>query len=406
MDMKLGYKSHRYSIFIFLFIVLLSVCYVLPSGSIAGFINIKIIALFLSFIWLVFFKPKPTILAASIFFIVLSPWLVLGVINGYGYLSFSQFKDIYVTFFIVFMTLLYIYNMQGDCKKLLSVFFVCAVSLAILKLIIYFFSIVTGNPVSFYINLISAFFGVKLMTLDVSNGGFGRINFISDYLIPYLIFYLLQYGQSYTRSVAVRYFIVLFLIISSFASFSRFIWGMTILSILGAVFLSNLKQRLLIIVLILLCSSFFMISDVSDALALRFSTQQVSSSDGIRDIQYKFLMEEFDSSPIIGNGLGSYVKEYIRSADAMYSYELQVNALLMQVGVIGVMILFFLIVCLYMKPFMKIKFITDRFIFSLLFLSWLGSGFFNPVLFSSMGGVIFSFFLLYPSTIFYKDNLR
>lgn len=148
----------------------------MPSGSIAGLINIKIIALSLSFAWLFSFKSKQTIFAACLFFIVLSPWLVLGVINGYGYLSFSQFKDIYITFFIIFMTLLYVYNMQGDCRKLLSVFFVCAVFLAILKLTIYLFSIVSGNPVSFYIELISGFFGVKLMTLDVSNGGVGRIN--------------------------------------------------------------------------------------------------------------------------------------------------------------------------------------------------------------------------------------
>lgn len=406
MGIKMGYKLQRDSIFVFLFIVLLSVCYVLPSGSIAGLINIKIIALSLSFAWLFSFKSKQTIFAACLFFIVLSPWLVLGVINGYGYLSFSQFKDIYITFFIIFMTLLYVYNMQGDCRKLLSVFFVCAVFLAILKLTIYLFSIVSGNPVSFYIELISGFFGVKLMTLDVSNGGVGRINFISDYSIPYFVFYLLKYGQSYTRSAAIRYFIVIFLIISAFASFSRFIWGMTILSILGAIFLSNLKQRLLIIILILFCIPFLMISDVSDALALRFSSEQVSSSDGIRNIQYQYLMEKFDSSPIIGNGFGSYVKEYIRSTDAMYSYELQMNALLMQMGVIGFVVLFFLVVSLHIKSFIKIKPITDKLVFSLLFLSWLGSGIFNPVLFSSMGGVIFSFFLLYPSTVFDKNSFK
>lgn len=404
--MKLRHKSQYEVVFIFLITVLLSVCYLLPSGSIAGFINVKIIVFSLLFSWIVFFKPLITLSAASCFFIALSPWLILGVINGYGYLPFSQFKDIYITIFIVFLTYLYVYDLKGDCKKILSLFFVCAVFLAILKLFIYLFSIVSGNPVSFYIEFISDFFGVKLMTLDVSNGGVGRINFISDYSIPYLVFYLLKYGLVFTRSTLIRYFIVILLVVSAFASFSRFIWGMTIISILGAVVFSSLKQRLLITIFIAFCIPFLFVSNVSDALALRFSTQQVSSSDGIREIQYNALMENFTSSPILGHGFGSYVKEYVRSVDAIYSYELQINALLMQMGITGLIVLFFIIVSLYIKPFLGIKSVSDRFVFSVLFLSWIGSGFFNPVLFSSVGGVIFSFFLLYPITICNENNTR
>lgn len=81
MGIKMGYKLQRDSIFVFLFIVLLSVCYVLPSGSIAGLINIKNNSTFLILRVAFSFKSKQTIFAACLFFIVLSPWLVLGVIN-------------------------------------------------------------------------------------------------------------------------------------------------------------------------------------------------------------------------------------------------------------------------------------------------------------------------------------
>ena len=47
---------------------------------------------------------------------------------------------------------------------------------------------------------------------------------------------------------------------------------------------------------------------------------------------------------MLGKGLGYYMPEYIRGYDAKYSYELQIPALVMQIGYAGVLLLFILII--------------------------------------------------------------
>lgn len=387
------------SIVCFLFPSLLIVSLILPSGNLGGYINIKLIIFSAVFFTFIFIKPVKVITFCALIFLMLAPWLFLGVMKGNAGYAFSQFKDVFITILFMFLMYCYIDIKKQNVRTLFFCVFYTVIFLALIKVSIFVISAVTKMPVGYYIDNISYFFGVKLMTLDVSESSIGRINFISDYIIPYIIFFMLKYGKQYVRSNILLYCSVGLLVISVFASFSRFIWGISILCIVFAIFSSGIKKNIYVFLITISFIPFFLISDVYDALALRFSSQQINSSDGARSEQYNNLIEQFFDEPILGHGLGYYIRGFVRSTDAMYSYELQFNALLMQVGIIGVALLLGVLGYMSIRHYQKLPSLMEKFIYFSLYFTWLCAGFFNPVLFSSAGGVIFSFFILYPVCI-------
>lgn len=142
---------------------------------------------------------------------------------------------------------------------------------------------------------------------------------------------------------------------------------------------------------------------VQDIMESRFSAHNNDFSDGERKFQLNKLAEKIDAAPIFGHGIGYYIPSWIRAGDAKYSYELQVPALVMQIGIVGVVLLFGFI-------FLPILYLirNTKPLFLILFLgmsvTWLLSGFFNPVLFSSSGGVVYSMILLLCSLNIYKKQ--
>lgn len=74
-----------------------------------------------------------------------------------------------------------------------------------------------------------------------------------------------------------------------------------------------------------------------------------------------------------------------------YTYELQLPALVMQIGYIG----FISIVVVMLSFFFKKKHRVNSFLQAILiFTIWLSSGFFNPVIFSSLGGMCYTSILI------------
>lgn len=60
-------------------------------------------------------------------------------------------------------------------------------------------------------------------------------------------------------------------------------------------------------------------------------------SNDIKVEQTEKLMAMWEGSPLIGHGYGSYAEDCIRSEAFPYSYEMQLPALLMKIGIVGVM---------------------------------------------------------------------
>ena len=73
-------------------------------------------------------------------------------------------------------------------------------------------------------------------------------------------------------------------------------------------------------------------------------------SNQIKIEQMYKLLDKWKESPIWGHGYGSYVEGYLRSEEAPFSYEMQLFALLMKIGVLGlgIWLVFFIVQMIYM----------------------------------------------------------
>ena len=71
------------------------------------------------------------------------------------------------------------------------------------------------------------------------------------------------------------------------------------------------------------------------------------NSASIKYVQGRLLLERFSENTILGHGINAYVNEYIRHPVNKYAYELFYHALLMQVGLIGIIILVLILLVLF-----------------------------------------------------------
>jgi len=135
----------------------------------------------------------------------------------------------------------------------------------------------------------------------------------------------------------------------------------------------------------------------------RFSSSATVISDNIRLKELPILLKQFETSPIIGHGLGFHAPHFIRDQHDKFSYELQWVALLMQIGVVGVAGIMALLT-LVARPFLFLPLNKMNVTLLIMFTLWIVSGFFNPYLTSSAAGAIFSFFVAAGYSLRHKHS--
>lgn len=76
-----------------------------------------------------------------------------------------------------------------------------------------------------------------------------------------------------------------------------------------------------------------------------------AEANRIRIEQTMKLLEQWRKSPIIGHGYGYYPEDYVRSEEQPYSYEMLIPAMLMKLGVLGILVwaafIIFIFVCIF-----------------------------------------------------------
>lgn len=118
-------------------------------------------------------------------------------------------------------------------------------------------------------------------------------------------------------------------------------------------------------------------------------------SNDIKVEQVKRLIEKWKSSPVFGYGYGSYLEDYIRSEEAVFSYEMQFPALLMKTGVLGVGSLIFVVVAAIYTMYKKTKENKVKFCAWIFLLVSFGITIqTNPLLLNAIGSSILLFVLL------------
>ncbi len=383
----------------------LYICIILPTGQVFG-INFKMLVLFL--VILTMFKKQGaqfslllirTLPAIMILFIFVFYTLL---INTFTFFAFAQAKDILV--FFIFTIICYTIIDKSEQYRIVGITVINAlVLMAFVKIGIIVLSFLTGMSISTIVKLIASFFNVSLMSYDIENSSIGRISFTSDIILPYAIF-VSMFTCLKIKGNAINYLKLFLLLFSLLINMSRFYWMAGLVCVLLS-FLTNIKNKKVSFIICFTLAILIIainIPSVSEMIEVRFSSKLSDASDSARLVQLNFIMDAFNSRPLLGHGLGYYIPNMIRGDEnTPYSYELQVPALMMQIGLIGCLILFGTLSMILM---FRTKGIAFKYKFTLLvmIILWFSSGFLNPVLFSSAGGIVFLFLFMLP--IFVKEK--
>lgn len=374
----------------------LFVSIILPAGTVFD-INVKMLSLALllgvfivqsdgaSIVRLIRF-----LLPTVIFICFFSLYAFLSAASN-GYVLF-QAKDIFV--FILMASIAYAFVKPARVESVIVnsiIDIMCIV--AIIKIILTTVAFSTGVPVSTIVKYIADLFKIQIMTLDIESVALGRINFPSDSVLPIAVFFTAckVFNSGSQKSDYIKFGLICF---SLLISMSRYQWAASAISLILAMscYITKKKSVISIVIMFVAVISVVSIPSVNSMISERFNDKQTSSSDRTRNIQSNYLNEKIEQKPLMGYGLGYYIPGKTRSEVTPYAYELQIPALVMQIGIVGTTIIFFLItipIAMTMRG-TKFKFKVSMAVITML---WLASGFFNPALFSSSGGA--AFLLLY-----------
>ncbi len=366
--------------------------------------------LFIFFIFSYFFF---NLKIASFFFIRILPFLFVLVcfvlysfsIGNEDFYILSQSSDILLSIIIFLFLASVSYNKYSSNQDYGVVyrsikFFLLLISS--LKILLIFLSTFIGFSIIDILEKISDIWKINLMTMGVGDTNLSRLQLPVDSVLPFCIYFLLF---EFLKSNSKKFILVsqlLLLSISLILTFSRAFWLITFtLIFLFVVMNIELKQKIKFI----LSSAFLFFvlsfipsirSTLISAVTARFGKVAADVnyySDLERILQNRLLFSKFLEAPFFGNGFGYYLPNFIRSSDVKYLYESQSLSILMNLGLIGTLILFGLILynIYYFNYQVSLSFINKIIVPFFLFIIWVMLGSTNPLLFGASGGVILFF---------------
>lgn len=384
-------------------ITFLSICIILPTGSVFD-INVKFIFLFLLVILSFFVDNGSGVIRCikgmliPVLFLVLF-LLISEISSTKNNEALLQTKDILTFFFMTTIAYSFIRKNDNSEEFISKVIINNLVFLSALKILIFMYAQVTGISVTQIMSIISDIFNTKLMTLDSDDIAISRISFMSDYVLPIAI-YILTKEIVNSRITLFKTITLILLVLSIILSLSRFLWVIGATSIALALMHEIKKSKSIFIVAIAVMLMLYALTlpSVQEAINFRFNSNDSDLSDLARQLQYNAIIDSIGKYPLLGQGLGYYIPTLIRSSAAKYSYELQIPALAMQVGLIGTLLFFSIIFAKLYKSALNLN-LYDKCIYLILIILWLIGGFFNPVIISSSGGIAFLLLYVLPKRI-------
>ncbi len=385
--------------------------FVLPGGKLYGFPVKDIIFYLLLFVLLfylsknnLFIDKNVTLLLIVMLFVI--TWCVIGTFNDYFPYSLSQTKNFFSLYLTIVITYVFINNNLLDLNKIKKVLYLVMFVKIISKLIVEFLVMSGILSIVNFNYLYNEVFNWNPVIMYIDALNLIRIQTASD-IFPVVIFgfYFLEKDvKVYKKSLVLALTSIYVIIIYSRVILVQFIVMLIILFFY--MFRNLLKRdikRILVFpllgALLLYPLSKVNLNDLTLAIIDRFNSYQVSVSDDIRENQSRYLVEKFGENIFLGNGIGAYSKDYIRSLEAKYSYEKEYLSFLMQLGLLGfLLIIVFSIYIFYrMLSIRRIKSLDIKIIFIFNFVFWAIKPFFNPSFLSSNSGIIISILIIFSS---------
>jgi hypothetical protein len=391
------------------YFVLIGMGLMIPSDGQHGILAPKSLSFVLSaFFFLVYVSLKQKVYFLHLrllwFFFNLGAflvfWLLVSLMNDdtTNIARFDQLKLFLVTAFVPLITL-YLYEEELiSPQQIFKVVIYASFIYALFKVTLVVLHLMHVIDIWKLLRVL----GIRFMRMNIY-GGLERVQTSVDIATPFLLFFLLQSQRlGLTFSSFFRQAYIFVSITSTFLSFSRYLIFVCGLSFLLYWMTLGLHKIVKIALVLCLLSVVFVCligpDTVYKVAERRLFSYDNFQSDQARTSQAETLLKEFHQVPFFGKGLGGYAPDEIRDAELLHSYEVQWVAFLMQLGLVGILILFIPILII-VYSLLKDGFSLVKASFVGIFGLWLLSGFTNPFLISLTSGIIYSLFLLAALTL-------
>ncbi|HCT5329139.1 TPA: hypothetical protein OT047_001756 [Klebsiella pneumoniae] len=371
----------------------------LPSGKVFD-VNIKLLLLMIVLGAMVIDKRgKPIVKLVSLLII---PIVYLIVEMLLSMLTFPQ-TDLMVSqaiqiavFYLIIALPFAVYSKDELGTIATNLVVVSVVCVGIFKILIIAYATLKGVPVTTIVVLVARFFSANIMTYDLDDVALARINMPADIVLYGVMLFLVNkiFKEGMSLKLLIQVSIVAF---SALITMSRFQWAGMALAVALALMINIRNKKSLAIILagVVVVIGALSTQTVQDILSSRLDSKASSASDVIRDTQEKAIERRIELSPMLGHGMGSYAPDLIRSLNTPYSYELQIPAMIMQLGYIGTVMFFgiTLIPLIYSFAHARSSYVICG---GIIYAWWVLGGFFNPSIYSSSGGATLLFLCLMP----------
>lgn len=391
--------------FVLSFLLLVFFSALLPKGSLFGFpLRVLLLLLCFSLFFLQIYSFKKITrniiyeMAPFITILVLSfLWIFIGLFGSSANVesSVSQFLAFFITFSIpLFGVYLYKSNQLSAKRAIQYVVYGYALS-AVFKVIMVILIFSGLFEFSVLINSFKRIFGFEPVTQLIS-AGIIRFQYVNDVLAPIVLLLCVSNYDNFQKNKYIRLSLLSFVILCWLISFSRTLLALGVISIILGVLLGNknFRRMMYLTFFILLISVFSFKSDyITEVVDKRFFSSEAVSSDHHRITQFKSLTDDIDADPFFGRGTGARSTDILRNTEKEFSYEMQLLALFMQMGGVGVGLIILSLLFSVRKYFKSPLYIFNS-VFIVSFFMFILSCFTNPYMFSMSSGVVFMLYSL------------
>lgn len=253
------------------------------------------------------------------------------------FVALNQFNGLLM--FLMFFFAIFVLSDNGDCRYIIyGYFFLC-----LIKFITYILILLFDLNLKVFIEpIFTLVFTTPPVTAQYSIF-LSRIQFQNDFLVIPVITYILFSNSS---SLVFKRTMLLIFTLSGLISYSRF-FMLCLLLVFFVYLLVYIKSNATRKILYLLIPTFLLLIANYQERLTEFVVKRFTSSDSITSTNERFIqlnkLVSYINDDVFGQGLGFFIHDYIRSEVALYSYEIQLMSMTMQLGIFSMLIYFLLI---------------------------------------------------------------
>lgn len=276
-------------------------------------------------------------------------WFFWGIYNGYVVTALNEMLSIVAGFgMLAIMFILYENNLL-DVVKIRKTILVTGCIGVLMKYIMAFCILFLGIDYMLIINVMRDFFGSVSFDIGTMENGFlGRLpRFGGAFDIMFVIIYAYYIKNKTIENSLATWMTMFGFCILVYSRYVMLTFGLVTMIMIFE-YLKNknnryrfIKLTTVVVSLVLLLINFIDINLLIEGFIDRFTGEQQTISDGIRTIQYEYMLEDIKENYLFGIGLGGYSLDYIHyrfwtiTKGTQWRTELEYMLLFLQFGIFG-----------------------------------------------------------------------